>query len=114
MSVSRNEACPCGSGRKYKKCCLGAEPVTQVRARRRLWIALGVVAVLTIGATLIGGVSAGSVIGLVGIALVGAWILMHDESEGSGAQSGSIMGSGSAHSGTKRRQPRASEPPGSR
>ncbi|MCH8163879.1 MAG: SEC-C domain-containing protein, partial [Proteobacteria bacterium] len=22
MSVGRNEACPCGSGRKYKKCCL--------------------------------------------------------------------------------------------
>lgn len=22
----RNEPCPCGSGRKYKKCCLGAEP----------------------------------------------------------------------------------------
>jgi SEC-C motif len=23
--VGRNEACPCGSGRKYKKCCLGRE-----------------------------------------------------------------------------------------
>jgi hypothetical protein len=23
--VGRNEACPCGSGRKYKKCCEGAE-----------------------------------------------------------------------------------------
>ena len=22
--VGRNEPCPCGSGRKYKKCCLGA------------------------------------------------------------------------------------------
>jgi hypothetical protein len=22
--VGRNEACPCGSGRKYKRCCLGA------------------------------------------------------------------------------------------
>ncbi len=25
MAVGRNESCPCGSGRKYKKCCLGAE-----------------------------------------------------------------------------------------
>ena len=22
MSIGRNEPCPCGSGRKYKKCCL--------------------------------------------------------------------------------------------
>lgn len=25
MKVGRNEPCPCGSGRKYKKCCLAAE-----------------------------------------------------------------------------------------
>lgn len=25
MSVSRNDPCPCGSGKKYKKCCLGAD-----------------------------------------------------------------------------------------
>jgi hypothetical protein len=25
LSVSRNAACPCGSGRKYKRCCLGEE-----------------------------------------------------------------------------------------
>ncbi len=24
MSVSRNSPCPCGSGRKYKRCCLAA------------------------------------------------------------------------------------------
>ena len=24
MSVSRNDPCPCGSGKKYKKCCLTA------------------------------------------------------------------------------------------
>ena len=23
--VGRNEACPCGSGKKYKRCCEGAE-----------------------------------------------------------------------------------------
>ena len=23
MTIGRNEACPCGSGLKYKKCCLG-------------------------------------------------------------------------------------------
>jgi uncharacterized protein YecA (UPF0149 family) len=23
--IGRNEPCPCGSGKKYKKCCLGAD-----------------------------------------------------------------------------------------
>lgn len=23
--IGRNDACPCGSGKKYKKCCLGRE-----------------------------------------------------------------------------------------
>src|ERR1043165_9566761 len=23
MSIARNDPCPCGSGKKYKKCCLG-------------------------------------------------------------------------------------------
>jgi len=31
----RNAPCPCGSGRKYKKCCLAEEAVAQ-RERRRL------------------------------------------------------------------------------
>src|SRR2546423_3043357 len=26
--IGRNDPCPCGSGRKYKKCCLAREPVT--------------------------------------------------------------------------------------
>ena len=25
-TAGRNEPCPCGSGRKYKKCCLGKSP----------------------------------------------------------------------------------------
>ncbi len=25
--VGRNDPCPCGSGRKFKKCCLGKVPV---------------------------------------------------------------------------------------
>ncbi len=27
MSASRNELCPCGSGRKYKNCCAGKTPL---------------------------------------------------------------------------------------
>jgi hypothetical protein len=44
MKTGRNEPCPCGSGRKYKKCCLnkpdsavegGGGPAALVERRRR-------------------------------------------------------------------------------
>jgi hypothetical protein len=31
--VGRNEPCPCGSGRKYKHCCLGKDEVAAREAR---------------------------------------------------------------------------------
>ena len=34
--VGRNEPCPCGSGKKYKKCCLAGEQVERVEGRRHL------------------------------------------------------------------------------
>lgn len=46
----RNDACPCGSGKKYKRCCEGVEPTDSVRVWTR---ALGVVVVV---ALVIGGV----------------------------------------------------------
>ncbi len=111
MTVLRNDPCPCGSGRKFKKCCLGAEPVAKVRARRQLWFAWGVVAAIAIGASLIWGTTTGTAVGMAGAALVGAWILMHDDSHEAGQQSGGIMGSPSAGSGAVDRRKRASGPP---
>ena len=32
MTPSRNDPCPCGSGKKYKKCCLGKAPTTPATA----------------------------------------------------------------------------------
>ena len=29
--ISRNDPCPCASGKKYKKCCLSKENVTQAK-----------------------------------------------------------------------------------
>ncbi|WP_139491269.1 YecA family protein [Brevibacillus dissolubilis] len=34
MSVGRNQQCPCGSGKKYKKCCGVVTPITQIRSVR--------------------------------------------------------------------------------
>lgn len=31
----RNDPCPCGSGKKYKKCCLGTEPTAPAPAPER-------------------------------------------------------------------------------
>lgn len=33
MKPKRNETCPCGSGRKYKKCCFKKDPQTETRPR---------------------------------------------------------------------------------
>jgi len=34
MSVGRNEICPCGSGKKYKKCCGIVTPIAEIRSMR--------------------------------------------------------------------------------
>jgi hypothetical protein len=36
MKIGRNEPCPCGSGKKYKKCCLNKENVSSDLLYRRL------------------------------------------------------------------------------
>ena len=28
QKIGRNDPCPCGSGKKYKKCCLGGQPTS--------------------------------------------------------------------------------------
>jgi methionyl aminopeptidase len=37
VKIGRNDPCPCGSGKKYKKCCLGeqAAPLKELQARYR-------------------------------------------------------------------------------
>lgn len=36
MKTGRNEPCPCGSGKKYKKCCLINETQPKVQTEQRL------------------------------------------------------------------------------
>jgi hypothetical protein len=69
--VSRNDPCPCGSGLKYKRCCLGKPP--PLRGRRLLWIALLVVIVLgaTVTVSLFYGLKTGLGVG-ASLLLVGA------------------------------------------
>jgi hypothetical protein len=46
MSIERNAPCPCGSGRKYKKCCLAAEEDARAEEERALAPLRGVLAAL--------------------------------------------------------------------
>ncbi len=39
MKISRNTPCPCGSGKKYKKCCLAQDEKDAAEARERRDIA---------------------------------------------------------------------------
>ena len=32
VAIGRNDPCPCGSGKKYKQCCLGKEPPPRISA----------------------------------------------------------------------------------
>lgn len=34
MKIGRNDLCPCGSGKKYKKCCLGRDSRDDLHYRR--------------------------------------------------------------------------------
>ncbi|MGD2024123.1 MAG: type I methionyl aminopeptidase [Desulfobacterales bacterium] len=37
VKVGRNDPCPCGSGQKYKKCCLGKEAVSENKDPRAMY-----------------------------------------------------------------------------
>lgn len=40
--IGRNKPCPCGSGKKYKKCCLGKVPIENPRGRNRTVAGTGI------------------------------------------------------------------------
>ena len=45
MKVGRNDPCPCGSGMRYKRCCLGKPPV---KSRKKLYFTVAAIVALTI------------------------------------------------------------------
>lgn len=46
MKIGRNESCPCGSGKKYKKCCLNKSDFKQVKGvliflkKQQIWVCI--------------------------------------------------------------------------
>jgi hypothetical protein len=53
MKTGRNEPCPCGSGKKFKKCCEGKADASQKMRSRGLVAVLLVVLAIVIAAVVI-------------------------------------------------------------
>jgi len=84
--VNRNDPCPCGSGKKYKHCCLG---VTASGFNRKARIASGIAAAALIIAAILYatvGKDAAIIVATLGVISAGAWWLFTDppSSKGSG------------------------------
>ena len=75
-AVSRNDLCPCGSGKKYKKCCLGAPNPKVARHSRNLKIGTAVLALVTLLAFLLAGRGVGSAVGMASFGLVIGYMMM--------------------------------------
>ena len=74
-AVGRNDPCPCGSGKKYKQCCLGKAPPAARRKRAILPI-LMILAGIVVGAYL--GVTRSVTLGLasgVGIVILAGVVI---------------------------------------
>jgi hypothetical protein len=52
MRVGRNDACPCGSGRKFKACCEGKRSRGMSRGLIALMVAIGVIAAVGVVASI--------------------------------------------------------------
>ncbi|MEM9558590.1 MAG: SEC-C metal-binding domain-containing protein [Acidobacteriota bacterium] len=74
MSVGRNDPCPCGSGEKYKKCCLGgADPATKKR-QQTILILSAIALVAGIAGAIFVSKTVGLGIGLGGLFVIGTWV----------------------------------------
>lgn len=90
-TVGRNDPCPCGSGKKYKRCCLG-QSVEDTRRSRNLTIAvtLVIVAAMAVGMTVSD--QAGWLVAAGGLVATGIWQWLNAQppKSGSGSDPGAI------------------------
>jgi len=76
MAVSRNDLCPCGSGKKYKKCCLGAPDPGAARHSKTLKILFVVLTLVTVAAFFLAGNGVGSAVGMASFGLLIGYLLI--------------------------------------
>ena len=69
--ISRNSPCECGSGKKYKHCCLGKVESTKMTLSKPFLGALGAAVVAGIVCGALYGWGAGAKVAVIGIVVVG-------------------------------------------
>lgn len=77
--ISRNAPCPCGSGRKYKHCCIGG-PIATSRTKLRLLFLLAV-AIIVAGAWWAAywwGLRVGGIIAIAGLATLVGYVILRN------------------------------------
>lgn len=91
MNVGRNDPCPCGSGKKYKRCCLG-HSVEETQRSRKLTLAIMAVIVVAVIVGLTVSDQAGWLTGAVGLVATGIWqwLTVPPPKSGSGSDPGAI------------------------
>lgn len=85
MPVARNEPCPCGSGAKYKKCCLGIEEALENRQRQKIVRGAVVLVVATALTFFLAGPGVGSAVGLALFGVAIGYMLIADGPDASKA-----------------------------
>lgn len=87
MSTGRNEPCPCGSGKKYKRCCLvTGGPDQGKKSKQAAMIGAGIVILALIVGFAVSK-EAGGLVAVVGAAAVGVWMWMSAEPPAAGGGS---------------------------
>jgi hypothetical protein len=78
MAIQRNDLCACGSGKKYKKCCIGKPAYDSGPHRRRLLLVALVAVAITAGVWFAFGNRPALLTGTLGGVVLGALALFHD------------------------------------
>ncbi len=87
MSTGRNDPCPCGSGKKYKRCCLGTGGIEEVRRKSLILTILTVVVVVSILVGILVSNLVGVLTGAAGLAITGIWLWLTAQPPKSGSSS---------------------------
>ncbi len=79
-SIGRNEPCPCGSGKKYKQCCLGTAEAAAVEVQSKVVPAVLLVLVLAAGIAVgvVRNVGDGVVVAIAGLLMAGGYLLFRN------------------------------------
>lgn len=85
MAASRNDLCPCGSGNKYKKCCLGApDPKAVLKTKILVYGTLGLIGITAL-VFFVAGDGVGSAVGLASFGLIIGYALTGSSTSADGA-----------------------------